>query len=283
MELNIEKFNPTKAELLILADKAKWLEIKGVDDKEGYQAVHKQRIELKNARVEITKIGKALRADALAFQKAVIEKEKELVGIIEPAELELEAKQNAIDEEKERNKRVALLPERHQKLADINIAVPDDVLLGMDDNQFQEYLNNKHAEFLAEQARKQQEEQARIDAENKRIADEKRLEEAKKEAAEKALQQAAKDAELAKLKAEQEKEAAVKAERERIEKEQKAKEEAEARKIVQEKAEQESLEKEKKYQEFLKDNGYTEETKQEFYIAKNGGVITLYKKVADYF
>ncbi len=283
MEFTIEKFNPTKAELLVLAEKSKGLVINGIEDKEGYSAVHKQRIELKNTRVLIAKTGKEAREKALAFQKEVIAYEKELIGIIEPLETDLQAKQDAIDEEKEKLKRVSLLPDRHLKLSEINISVPDDVLLGMDDNKFQEYFNNQHALFLAEQAKAQQEAQAKIDAENKRIEDEKRLEEAKKEAAEKAIAQAAKDAELAKLKAEQDLKDAVQAEKDRQAKEEKDKADAEIARQAKDKADQEKLESEKKYQKFLKDNGYTEATKQDFYIAKVGAVIVLYKKVGEYF
>lgn len=283
MELNIEVFNPTKAELLTLAEKAKGLVINGIEDKAGYKVVHEQRMELKNTRVLITKTGKEAREKALAYQKEVIAYEKELIGIIEPLEADLQSKQDYIDEEKERLKRVSLLPERHAKLSDINIAVPDDVLLGMDDNKFQEYLNTKHAEFLAEQAKVQQEAQAKIDAENNRIAQEKAIEEARKDAEAKAKEQAIKDAELARLKAEEDNKAAVQAERDRQAKEEKDKSDRELARLEKEKAEQEKLEKEKKYQKFLKDNGYTEETKQDFYIGKVGSVIVLYKKVGEYF
>ena len=101
--LNIEKFSPKKAELIALADKSKGLVINGVDDKIGYSLVHDTRMELKRARVEIAKTGKNLRADALSFQKAVIEKEKELIAIIEPVEKDLELKQEAIEKRKLEN------------------------------------------------------------------------------------------------------------------------------------------------------------------------------------
>lgn len=283
MELNIEKFNPTKAELLVLADKAKGLVINGIDDMEGYQLVHKQRMELKNTRVQITKLGKSYREEAIAFQKAVIEKEKELVGIIEPIELDLQSKQDTIDLEKEKLQRAALLPERKFKLVAVNVEMSDDEILGMDDNQFEAFYNQKNGELLQARELRIKAEQEKIDTENKRIADEKRIEEAKKEAEAKAKEQAAKDAELAKLKAEQEKEAAVQAERDRQAREEAAKAKVEADKIVKEKAEQAKLESEKKYQKFLKENGYTEKTKEDFYIAKVGSVIVLYKKVAEYF
>jgi len=59
------------------------LKINGVDDKAGYELVKKARLDLKEKRVLITKTGKAMREQALSFQKAVISKEKELVAIVE--------------------------------------------------------------------------------------------------------------------------------------------------------------------------------------------------------
>ena len=104
---SIEKFNPTKSELLLMADKYKNLTIKNIDDKEGYMAVYQARLELKKARVNLKKNGKAAREEALAYQKSVIALENELVGIIEPLEKDLEAKQAVIDKEIEKNKRKA--------------------------------------------------------------------------------------------------------------------------------------------------------------------------------
>ena len=90
--MQLEKFNPTTAELKQKAEECSSLIIKGVDDKEGYQAVHKARMDLVRTRREINKTGKELRAEAIAFQKAVIDKEKELIGIISPVEDDLKAK-----------------------------------------------------------------------------------------------------------------------------------------------------------------------------------------------
>ena len=76
-ELNLEKFSPTKSEIALMVQECKDLTINGVDDVEGYKKVHKKRIELKMVRVKIQSTGKTLRADAIAYQKAVIGKEKE--------------------------------------------------------------------------------------------------------------------------------------------------------------------------------------------------------------
>lgn len=88
--LNIEEFNPKKSELIELADSCKDLVIKDVDDINGYELVNTKRKELKNARVQITKIGKSLRDNAIKFQREVIAREKEFVGIVAPVEKKLE-------------------------------------------------------------------------------------------------------------------------------------------------------------------------------------------------
>lgn len=318
MELNIEKFSPTKADLTQLAEQSKVLSINGVEDKQGYALVHEARMKLKNARVEITKVGKALRADALSFQRAVIEKEKELIAIIEPVEIELETKQNEIDKEKEMIKRQAILPERQAKLAEIDVVMQDAFILVMDDNQFQEFLNIKKTEFLEEKERQIKAERDKIEADKIRLAEEKRIEDARKEAEKEATEKAIRDAELAKKQAEIDKvnalkEAADKAEKdkqealEKAEKEkqviideqnrkEKARLEAERIKAEEEedrkkaeKENQEKLEKRKKYQNFLTKNGLTDkslpiivtlESKDEFFINKVGNEFILYKKVA---
>lgn len=151
--LNIEKFNPTKAEITALVDKYKGLTITGIDDKAGYEAVHKARMELKAVRVNITKTGKSMREEALKFQKDVIAKEKDLVEMVEPTERDLEAKQKAIDEEKEKIKRKAILPERKEKLDAIGVNYDDDSILLLDENQFTEYYNRMHTEYLEEKER----------------------------------------------------------------------------------------------------------------------------------
>lgn len=279
MEFSIESFNPTKAELLALVEKSKGLVINGVDDTQGYQAVHKYRMELKNKRVIITKTGKEAREKALAFQKEVIAYEKELVSIIEVRESELQEQENNIDLQKEKLNRAALLPERKLKLTAINVDISDDEILSMDVAKFETFYNQKNGEFLQAKELKIKEDQANIDTENKRIADEKRIEEAKKEGEAKAKEQAIKDIELVKLKADQDKEVAIQAERDRQTKEQEVKAKDEADKIAKEQTEQKKLEGAKKYQKFLKDNGYTEENKQDFCITNQGSVVILYKKV----
>lgn len=283
MELNIDKFNPTKAEISAMVQQYKDFAIQGVDDHQGYLLVDQARKTLKKARVQIEKDGKLLRSKALAFQREVIAVEKELIGMIEPTEKNLEERQKLIDQEREMISRRKFLPDRIAKLKEIDIGVADDFLLMLDENQFLEFFNLKHSEYLQEQGRKAV---AAAQAEAKRISDEraqlefekKKLEDAKL-SMERDLQkqieiEAAKVAEAARVVREME----LKAK----ESEQK-KQEEEAQKIADQLAEQAKLEKRKKYQAFLAQHGYNQETSTDYLVYnKIAGKIILYKKLGEF-
>lgn len=255
-KLDLEKFNPQKAELQKIVSEFKDLTIKGVDDKEGYLAVDEARKHLKAVRVKITKTGKELRAEALSFQKAVIAKEKELVEIIEPTEIMLAEQQDTIDKEKERIARAELLPMRKEKLATIGITeMPEDDILAMDYNQFDDFFNSEREAYLTkrendikEAEEKRQAELAEQERKNKEEADrlerEKREAEIRKQAEDEAREKAKQDLELAQAKADQEAQ-----ERARI-----AKEEADkAIQAEKDKAEQERLKAEEDKQKAIQE------------------------------
>lgn len=259
--LNLEKFDPNKEALVSMASQFKDIVIAGVADKEGYAKVHEARMRLKNARVNIQKTGKMLRADALAFQKAVIEKEKELIAVIEPTERELEEKQKAVDEEKEKIKRQSLLPARKETLKEIEVVVEDEFLLLMDNTRFTEFVNAKKAEYLEAKEAALQKEKAKMEAEKRRIEEEK---------------EAALREEKHKIEIEQaRKEAEEKAKQEMIEQAEREKQQ----RIMLEKEAADKLSRKKKYQDFLKKNEWTEETKDNFYLLHEGNSVTIFKKL----
>lgn len=310
-DLSIEKFSPQKAELKTLADKYKDLDINGVDDRAGYLMVDEARKDLKKKRVLIKKTGKEMRDEALKFQRSVIALEKELIEIIEPIEIALKEKQDKVDNEIEREKRKAVLPERQEKMKEIELEISDDELLDMDPKEFTEFYNLKKGEYLDKK-------EAELKAEQERLAREKEIEEAKKKAKEEAEKKAAeeakrkeaeakereeklkREAEEAKKKAEEEKKKAVEeaerkakeekekliAEQKRKEEERKEKEEAEKKaaeeKAKKEREEQEALEKKNKYIKFLADHGCTEDTKGDYQVIREGNKRILYKKIATY-
>lgn len=296
----LEQFDPTVAELTALRDSTKGITATDLKDEKQLALVKDTRIALKTARVKIEKKGKELREDANAFAKKVIAKEKELIAIIEPEEerlkaIEEEAKQLAIREERQ-----AIMPERieRMKAAHPNPVIIEEAILGMDNIQFDSYLNDLKALALEEEKQKMEREKAERD-EADRIAREKAEAEANaaREAEDKRIQ-AEKDELAAKQKAlddekakfehdKQVAEAAEKAKREtedRLKRESEAKEKAE--KELREKAEsderirKEEMEKEAKFQEFLKKHGAHEpDSKDRFHMTYDERTVRLYKLV----
>lgn len=277
---DIEQFNPTMAELITLASQYKDLTINGVDDKEGYNKVHKARVTLKDARVSIQKTGKLLRADALKFQKAVIEKERELIALIEPIEIDLGKRQDEIDEQKEKLKRLEDLPRRREKIKEIDLVMTDDELLAMDSHRFDSFMFNRRNEYLdmkekrmkAELEAKAKLEAIEREAKMKAELELLNMENAKIEAAKRKLEEE-------KAQVEREKQRAIDLENAKIEAEKRLKQEEEA-KLAAIEAEKVKLEKKKTYQKWLADNGWTEETKDQYQVSGNMGDYTLWKKIS---
>lgn len=269
--LDIEKFDPTVAELtaMVEASKKDTLVI-DLSDKARLEIVHANRMILKNARVTIEKKGKELREDANAYAKAVIAKEKELKAIIEPeeerlAELEDQAKQLLIRQERERK-----LPERLERFHALNFGITpaDELILSMDDVQFETFLSDTLTQKVAEeQARTRAEQEAKQAELN---AKERELKEAEAEIM--------REKELAAAQQKAREEGERKA-REAMAREEVAKKADEERKAAQAKAEIEKLEKKKKYVAFLKSHGWTEETKEDFKTEETALGYVLYKKL----
>jgi len=272
--LNIEQFNPKVAELQTLAGKAQAVNITDL------VAVKEVRLELKNARVEITKTGKAMRDDANAFSKAVIAKEKELIALIEPEEEKLKEAEAAEKQRVEQEERKVLLPERKERLDSIgdDREALDANLLEMDGAAFETYYNQRLAA-------KNEADRAEIDRQNAEIA-RKQAEIAEKEQSE------AREAETKEREEKARKEGEKKAKQDAKDKLQK---EADKRKADEEIAQEEEnarvaaeaeakrkLEASKRFVTWLKSNGYTEANKANFKIVDNGDSVTLYSLMGNY-
>ncbi len=241
MKLDIEKFDPKVAELEKMAKETKKLVVSDLHNTSEVAVIKEKRIELGKVRRTIEDTGKALRADAIMFQKAVIKKEKELISIIEPEEnrlktIETDSKELLIREDREK-----LLPERCEKFRIAGITVGDNDLLNMDDNEYLAFYNEKLSEKLeadrikaeedkveeeAKKERKAEIAQEKIDKQTRKIENEKRkIEEEKREieyqkeilkVKESARLQAIKDEKIAKLQIEEkDKKAKLQAEKER--------------------------------------------------------------------
>lgn len=286
MNLSIEKFHPKLAELAEMADAAKKIVVKGVDDVEGMTRLKESARQLQKARTSIKDIGKALREESNAFNKAVLDKERELLEIVVPVESALKEQREEIERLQEIEKRKELLPERVEELADLGIEATDEELLEMSTGKYNEFKNQKLSEKLEkerleleQEKQKIEEEKERIENENARIEREaiEKVEREKREAAaekqriadEKRIE-AEKVAAVAQAKKEAEENA--KAEAERVEHERLAKiaEEAEAKR-----AEEEKARKNKKYTDWKK--GLDDSALK---IERDGDTFIAYKEVS---
>lgn len=255
--MTMTKFNENEAELKALAEAYKWLKIDGIDDVLGAKVLKEARLVLRDRRVTIAKVWKAMRDWANAFAKAVIAKEKELIDFIEPIEQELKQEEERIANLLEIEKRKSELPDRKLKLLELNIEKDDDFILSMDYLQFSIYLNDEKSKILAIQKEAQDKEAARIAAEQAKIDEQKRIDAAKLEAEERTR-----------------KEFEAKAISEKAEAARKEQEEARLKEENEKK-----LQADIKYQQFLWEHGYMEQTKAQYHIENKDGKIVLYKKV----
>ncbi len=236
--LDINQFNPQKAELQTLTEAYKQLDISGVEDKKGYEEVKNALKHLQTTRTQITKTGKAMRQEALAFQKKVIAVEKELLEVITPTEDLLNEKKNAIDEQIAMEKRRKNLPIRRDKLATNGLeVVADEMLLVMDDVQFEAFFNQKLADKLQAERDQQERERLAFEEEKRKFEQEQRIKEEAEKRIKEAEQKAKEDAERQIAAAQAAADLRIKQEadkkRQAEEAEQKAKEEAERNQKVQ--------------------------------------------------
>lgn len=270
--MDIQEFNPTVAELTKIAERAKKV------DSTDLVAVKEMRLELRTVRTTITKRGKELRTEALAFQKAVIAKEKELLELVTPQEDRLKEIEDAAAMAEEMEARAQKMPWRKEQLMLLGDGVENptnEQLLDMNDEQFATYLNErKVAKFDADEAEKREKElEAQREREKEEAVEKARLEEQEKAA--KQLQEEKDRADRAEKEAKEKEERAEREAKEKAEREEKEKAAAEAA----EKAEAEKLEKKKKYQTWLSDNNFNDATDR---LVKTENEVSIYRFVSSF-
>lgn len=251
-EKEITKFDITESALRELVHETVDIVEVDIENKDDIEKVKKARLKLSKVRVELKKFGKSKRDWFNEMAKKIIEREKELVAIIEPEEQRLKEFEEEYASKKERKEREALLPMRREQLSNIgdDIEVSDDELCGMDASEFMGYCN-------------------------KRVADKNEKDRLELEARENAINEKEKEAER-KREIEEAKEQAKEEERQRIEREKDLEEERK-------KKEEEALEKDRKYKKWLKEKGYTDKTADEYYMHNIGHGVVLYKIVGTYY
>jgi DNA repair exonuclease SbcCD ATPase subunit len=208
-------FPDTAAKIAAKAAEYKALTIAGVNDAKGLKLVHDARMEVKTTRIAVEKRRVELKADALEYGKRVDAEAKRLTALLAPIEDDLEAKEKAIEDEKDRIKnaeKIAAakkLADRMAALQAVEAYFTPDVVSGMTDEHFAKTVETARMALESRRA-----EAARLEAE--------RLELERQKAEQELLA-------AERLKAEQAKLAAERAEFERQQREQREHQEAEAR------------------------------------------------------
>jgi len=282
METTIEKFDPTVADLSAMVAETQTVFITDFEDKNQIEVVRKFRISLRDARICVEKRGKELRADALTFQKAVIAKEKELIQIIEPEIMRLEALEDAAKSHALKQERLRKLPERKDRLfveVQLDTQASDEaMILEMTDVDFEAFVERKKAEIVACSLAVQKMEQLAREAELNARQAEIDVKEQALESERKAKQQ--EDVRLSNLEA-------ARAEGEREAKAQQEKKESEAKnRIAQEEVDRKAaaikLEKTAKYKAFLAFHGFTVATRDDFKVEETASGYILYKRLGEF-
>jgi hypothetical protein len=244
-------------ELATLRERAQGVVVNDITNEAEMALAKKMRKELSEARIEISKTAKLARDEFTVINRGIREVELALLSEFEEEEERLKGYEDQLKAKRLRDERMLVLPVRKERLKLIDVEMPDEDLLAMDDLQFSNFLAEKQEAILMEKKRKE-EDDARIKAAEEAAADR-----ARKEVEDEAKRKA------------EEKEREHQAEIERLEKEKKDAELQEKAKI----AEAYALAKEKKYKQFLKDNGYND---KEFITVDEGNAVILYRVVAVY-
>lgn len=94
------------------------LTVKSVDDAEGFKAAHSARMVVKGKRVEVEKKRIELKADALAYGRAVDSEARRITALLTPIEEHLEAQERVVTDELERRRRATEEAERAKQEAE---------------------------------------------------------------------------------------------------------------------------------------------------------------------
>ena len=236
-ETGLANFSKSDAGIAELANKYLPLEIKGVNDSNGFKLVHAARMDVRARRIGVEKIRKDLKANALDFGKRVDAEAKRITALLEPIEEHLDAQETAYEDAKAEIKRQAEVAKQAALQARIDALWAVDVVLpvlqvgAFTDDEFAAILNDAKAEHAAklekieaeriERERIEAEAAAARKAEDERLAKERAELEAEKarHAAEQAEQKRIADDAAAKQRAEAEEAARKEAEELRPDKE----------------------------------------------------------------
>jgi len=150
------------------------LTIAGVDDKAGYDRVHKARINVRDFRIAVEKRRVELKQPALDYGKSVDATAKALTAAVKPLEDRLESMESQVDAERERIKqakareRQRMIEDRVAKMAKVMSFVQESVAGAWSDEEFEAELAAA-TERKAATDRAEAERQEAIRVENERL------------------------------------------------------------------------------------------------------------------
>jgi len=185
----LASFDPVAAGIVKLRESYGGLTINGLDDKVGLKKVHAARIDVKRVRVGVEHTRKRLKADAVAFGKALDSRAKEITAPLLELEQDLQAKEDAIAAEKEaikqaeREAKEERLKERMALLEAVNSKASPFMVSNMMAGEFDDLLTKATLEYEAEQERLRVEAQREAEARAQREAEAKALDEQRAAAA----------------------------------------------------------------------------------------------------
>lgn len=107
--LPLAKFSLQDAAIATMAQQYGTLTINGVEDTEGFKAVHAARMVVKDHRVKVEKVRKELKADALEWGRKVDAEAKRITLLLEPIEGHLTKQEDVYEEAKEAIRNAARL------------------------------------------------------------------------------------------------------------------------------------------------------------------------------
>jgi DNA segregation ATPase FtsK/SpoIIIE-like protein len=105
----LARFSESDEAIATLADKYLPLKINGINDAAGFKAVHEARMDIRARRVQVEKVRKDLKADALDYGRKVDSEAKRITSLLEPIESHLAKEEAAVNEEKDRIRNAARL------------------------------------------------------------------------------------------------------------------------------------------------------------------------------
>jgi len=196
LERDLAKYDSIASKIQELKDMYLPLKIESVEDEEGYKTVATALRFMVSKRTEVDAVRKALKADALAYGKAVDDKAKSITADLAPIEEHLRAEKEKIDaelriiEERKEQERQSAVLARHNRLIACGMGLVNDTYIF--DNGGYETLHVLNLETMDEDAfgafarsveklhqeaieRKVKEEQERIEEDKRQAAERTRL------------------------------------------------------------------------------------------------------------